>query len=69
MLCHNLQTDQVREVLYEQPLMYEILTFNSLILGGAGVVGALSYASLTAVFNIRETLQIMLIMPFLTAVT
>ncbi|KAG8193241.1 hypothetical protein JTE90_005588 [Oedothorax gibbosus] len=37
--------------------------------GGAGLIGALSYLSLTSVFSIRVTLQIMLIMPVLTAVT
>nr|XP_042910831.1 battenin isoform X2 [Parasteatoda tepidariorum] len=37
--------------------------------GGAGVIGALSYASLKAFFDTRPTLQIMLVMPVITALT
>ncbi|KAF8790482.1 battenin-like isoform X2 [Argiope bruennichi] len=37
--------------------------------GGAGVIGALSYAGLKEFFELRTTLQIMLIAPVLTAVT
>ncbi|GBL83157.1 Battenin [Araneus ventricosus] len=37
--------------------------------GGAGVIGALSYASLKEFFDLRTTLRIMLITPVLTAVT
>lgn len=37
--------------------------------GGAGVIGALSYASLTTVLSIENTLLVMLIAPLLQAIT
>ncbi|GFQ90936.1 battenin [Trichonephila clavata] len=37
--------------------------------GGAGVVGALSYASLKEFFELKTTFQIMLVTPVLTAIT
>ncbi|GFT88475.1 battenin [Nephila pilipes] len=37
--------------------------------GGAGVIGALSYASLKEFFELKTTLQIMLVTPVLTAIT
>jgi len=37
--------------------------------GGAGVIGAVSYAGLTLVLSIENTLLVMLVVPFLQAVT
>ncbi|XP_070150167.1 battenin [Polyergus mexicanus] len=54
---------------YSNQFSKEVISTWSSGTGGAGVIGALSYASLTTVLSIENTLLVMLIAPFLQAIT